>query len=53
MHDSKMLQIFLDPENQEGYVWAESAYSGNHFKDLLSLAEFEDMIHEKRSKKSA
>ena len=36
--------MLLDPENQDDYVWADS---GEHFKDLLSLARFEKRIHEK------
>ena len=27
------------------YVWAYSAYSGERFRDLLSLAGFENRIH--------
>ena len=37
----------LDPENQDDYVWADSAYSGERFKDLLSIAGFKNRIHEK------
>jgi len=40
----------LDPDNQDDYVWADSAYSGERFKDLLSLAGFENRIHEKGSR---
>ena len=39
--------MLLDPENYDDYVWADSAYSGERFKDLLSLAGFEDRIPEK------
>jgi len=39
--------MLLDPENQDDYVWADSAYSGERFKDLLSLAGFKNRIHEK------
>ena len=42
--------MLLDPENHDDYVWAYSAYSGEHFKDLLSLAGFENRIHEKGSR---
>jgi len=42
-----MLPMLLDPENQDDYVWADSAYSGERFKDLLSLAGFENRIHER------
>jgi len=34
----------------DAYVWADSAYSGEHFKDLLSLAGFLNRIHEKGSR---
>ncbi len=47
IHDSQMLPMLLDPENQDDYVWADSAYSGERFKDLLSLTGFENRIHEK------
>ena len=50
IHDSQMLPMLLDPENQDDYVWADSAYSGERFKDLLSLAGFENRIHEKGSR---
>ena len=42
--------MFLDPENHVDYVWADSAYSGERFKDLLSLAGFKNRIHEKVSR---
>jgi IS5 family transposase len=47
IHDSQMLPRLLDPENQHDYVWADSAYSGECFEDLLSLGGFESLIHEK------
>jgi transposase, IS5 family len=47
IHDSQMLQMLLDPENQDDYVLADSAYSGERFKDLLSLARFKNRIHKK------
>jgi transposase, IS5 family len=37
IHDSQMLLLLLDPENELDYVWADSAYSGECFDDLLSL----------------
>jgi IS5 family transposase len=37
----------LDPENEHDYVWADSAYSGECFEELLSLAKFESLIQEK------
>jgi len=50
IHDSQMLPMLLDPENQDNYVWADSAYSGQCFADLLSLGGFESRIHEKGSR---
>ena len=47
IHDSQMLPRLLDPENEDDYVWADSAYSGECFEDLLSLGSFESLIHEK------
>ena len=47
VHDSQMLPRLLDPENEHDYVWADSAYSGECFADLLSLGGFESLIHEK------
>jgi len=31
IHDSQMLPRLLDPDNQDIYVWADSAYSGHYF----------------------
>ena len=42
-----MLLRLLDPENEHDYVWADSAYSGECFEELLSLGGFESLIHEK------
>jgi len=50
IHDSQMLPLLLDPENEHDYVWADSAYSGQCFEDLLSLGGFESRIHEKGSR---
>ena len=47
IHDSQMLPHLLDPENEHDYVWADSAYSGECFEDLLNLSGFESLIHEK------
>jgi IS5 family transposase len=47
IHDSQMLPLLLDPENEHDYIWADSAYSGECFDDLLSLGGFESLIHEK------
>ncbi len=47
IHDSQMIPRLLDPENKHDYVWADSAYSGECFEDLLSLGGFESRIHEK------
>ena len=49
IHDSQMLPMLLDPENQDNYVWADSSNSGHCFADLLSLGGFESRIHEKGS----
>ena len=46
-HDSQMLPMLLDPENQDDFVWADSAYSGEFFEDLLRIGGFESCIHEK------
>ena len=47
IHHSQMLPQLLDPENEHDDVWADSAYSGECFEDLLSLGGFESLIHEK------
>jgi len=47
IHDSQMLPRLLDPENEQDYVWADSAYSGEDFEELLNLGGFESLIHEK------
>jgi IS5 family transposase len=47
IHDSQMLPRLLDPENEHDYVWADSAYSGESFENLLNLGGFESLIHEK------
>jgi transposase, IS5 family len=39
-----------DPENQVDKIWANSAYSGQCFEDLLNLGGFESRIHEKGSR---
>ena len=44
-------RFLVTPANiKDDYVWADSAYSGERFKDLLSLAGFENRIHEKGSR---
>jgi IS5 family transposase len=48
--DSQMPPMLLDPENYDDYVWADSAYAGECFEDLLSLGRFECRIHEKGSR---
>jgi hypothetical protein len=45
--DSQMLPRLLDLENEHDYAWADSAYSGECFEDLLNLGGFESLIHEK------
>ena len=47
IHDSQMIANLLDPENEHDFVWADSAYSGEGIQDLLDLAGFESLIHEK------
>jgi len=37
----------LDPENEHDYIWADSAYSGGCFEELLNLGKVENLIHEK------
>jgi len=44
-----MLAILLYPENEDDCVWGDSVYSGGSFIDLLSLAGFENRIHEEGS----
>jgi transposase, IS5 family len=53
IHDSQMLPCLLDLENEHDYVWADSAYSGECFEELLRLGKFESLIHEKGSQSSA
>ena len=50
IHDCQKLPMLLDPENQDDYAWADSAYSGQCFQDMLSLGGFESRIHEKGSR---
>ncbi len=47
IQDSQMLLCLLDSDNQHDYVWADSAYSGECFEDLLNLGGFDSLIHEK------
>ena len=47
IHDSQMLPMLLDPGNLDDFVWADSAYSGECFEDLLRHGGFESYIHEK------
>ena len=46
IHYNQVHQMLLDPENQDDYFWAGSAYSGKYFEDLLSLDGFETRIDE-------
>ena len=46
-HDSQMFPRRLVPENEQDYAWADSAFSGECFEDLLSLGGFESLIYEK------
>ena len=50
IRDSQILPILLAPKNHDDYVWADSAYSGERFINLLSLAGFGNRIHEKGSR---
>jgi transposase, IS5 family len=44
-------RFVVTPANfDDDYVWADSAYSGEHFKDILSLGGCENRIHEKGSR---
>ena len=47
IHDSQILPQVLNPENRDGFVWADSGYAGARFEDLLDLAGYESNIHEK------
>ena len=47
IHESQRLTRLLDRENEHDYAWADSAYSGECFADLLSLGGFESRIDEK------
>jgi IS5 family transposase len=46
-HDSQMLPALLDPTNDDDFVFADSAYAGKIFEELLEAAGFESFIHEK------
>jgi IS5 family transposase len=46
-HDSQRLPCLLDLEYEDDYVWADSAYTGKCLEDVLGLAGFESLIHEK------
>ena len=50
IHESQMLPRLLDPENEDDCVWADSAYVGECFENLLNLGGFESSIHEKGSR---
>ena len=44
-------RFVVTPANiHDNYVWADSAYSGERLKDLLSLAGFDNRIHEQGSR---
>jgi IS5 family transposase len=47
IHDSQILPRLLDLDKEHDSVWADSAYSGECFEDLLSLGGFESLTHEK------
>jgi hypothetical protein len=45
-----MLADLLDPKNEQDCVWADSAYSGECFEELLNLGGFASLIHENGSR---
>ena len=47
VHDSQLILRLLDPDNEHDFVWADSAYSGECFENLLTLGGFESLIHKK------
>jgi len=50
IHDCQMLPMLLYSENQDNYVWSDSAYSEQCFADLLSFGGFESRMHETGSR---
>ena len=50
VHNSQLLPALLDPDNQADVVWADSAFAGKKFDELLDLAGFENNIHAKGSR---
>jgi len=50
IHESKMLPRLLVREKEHDHVWADSAYTGESFEDLLNLGGFERLIHEKSAR---
>ena len=50
VHNSQLLPALLDPDNQADVVWADSAFAGKKFDELLDLAGLENNIHEKGSR---
>ncbi len=50
MDDSQMFLRLLDPENQQNFVWADSADSWARLQDLLELAGFDNLINAKGSR---
>ena len=49
-HDFIRCFVVTPANIHDDYICADSAYSGERFKDLLSLARFENRIHEKGSR---
>ena len=39
--------MLLDPENQDDFVWVDTACSGEYFDGLLRLVGFESCIHKR------
>ncbi len=50
IHDSQMLLQLLDPENRDGFVWADADYAAARYEDLLQVAGLESLIREKGSR---
>ena len=47
IHESQIVPMLLAPKNNDDYVWADSAFAGECFENLLSLGGLESRNHEK------
>jgi len=47
IHDGQMLERLLNPEKEHDYGWADSAYAGEFYEELLNLGAFESLIHKR------